>query len=252
MSDVESFSGADQGGEGFDPAAFEKFKERMKAAAAQLKAIQASEQKQKKTEDELIKILLKFITSGKQNDILMLVLRMLEMNVPAGFIVSLLLISNAEIQQELNIHLLPSPDQFAEMETAHNLAEIKQRKDNAAQPQGRAQSQITPDNTGLIPSDYMVNKALPLKVKIAVDAWIKEILRRTNEDPQKILQPVFAPDGTVNLTTVQLATFCLRDFLESEGIKTEYDKLKDFTELFLGKILNDVQEELKNRKNLPT
>jgi hypothetical protein len=242
MSDVESFSGADQGGEGFDPAAFEKFKERMKAAAAQLKAIQASEQKQKKTEDELIKILLKFITSGKQNDILMLVLRMLEMNVPAGFIVSLLLISNAEIQQELNIHLLPSPDQFAEMETAHNLAEIKQRKEHPGQ-----QTHI---EAGLIPADYMVNKVLPLKVKIAVDAWVKEILRRTNEDPQKILQLVFSPDGTVNLTTSQLATFCLRDFLESEGIKTEYNKLKDFTELFLGKILNDVQEDLKNRKEL--
>ena len=242
MSDVESFSGLDQG-EGFDAAAFEKFKERMKAAAAQLKAIQASEQKQKKTEDELIKILLKFITSGKKNDILMLVLRMLEMNEPAGFIVSLLLISNAEIQQELNIHLLPSPDKFAEMETAHNLEEIKRRKEHPGQQSG--------DETGLITADYMGNKALPLKVKIAMDSWVNEIIRRTNESPQKILQLVFAPDGTVNLTTSQLATFCLRDFLESEGVKTEYDKLKNFTELFLGKILNDVQEDIKNRKNLP-
>ena len=50
MSDLESFSGSDGRGESMDPAAFERFKEQMAAAAAQLKAIQAGEQKQKKKE----------------------------------------------------------------------------------------------------------------------------------------------------------------------------------------------------------
>ena len=40
---------------------------------------------------ELIKILLKFIKTGQKRDQLLLVSRLLEQNVPAGFIVSLLL-----------------------------------------------------------------------------------------------------------------------------------------------------------------
>jgi len=107
MGDLEFFGGPDQGGESFDAAAFERFKERMKRAAAQLKAQQKTEQKQKKTEDELIKILIKFIKSGKKKDLLLLVTRLLEMNVPAGFIVSLLVISNKDIQEELKLTLLP-------------------------------------------------------------------------------------------------------------------------------------------------
>ena len=129
MSDLESFGGMDAGGDQMSAAAFEKFKERMKAAAAQLKALQAGEQKQKKTEDELIKILLKFITSGKKRDILMLVLRLLEMNVPAGFIVSLLIISNQEIQQELNLKLLPAPEILAQREAAERWAQTQEQQE---------------------------------------------------------------------------------------------------------------------------
>lgn len=226
MSDLESFSGFDAGGEGMNAAAFEKFKERMKAAAAQLKALQAGEQRQKKTEDELIKILLKFIQSGKKRDILMLVLRLLEMNVPAGFIVSLLLISNQDIQQELKINLLPSLEVLAQKE-----------------------HEINAENT-LLPSEYISDQSLPLKVKIAVDAWIKEISRRVSDNPHKILQTVFEPDKTVTLTAVQLGAFSLRDYLESENIPHEYTKLKEFIDLVLGKILNNAEEDLANRKTL--
>src|SRR5260221_3590095 len=100
MSDLESFFSNDNRSEGMDPAAFERFKERMAAAAAQLKALQKQEQKQKKKEDELVKILLRFIQTGTRRDIMILVSRLLEQNIPAGFIVSLLLISNEDIQRE--------------------------------------------------------------------------------------------------------------------------------------------------------
>jgi hypothetical protein len=226
MSDLEGFSGMDAVGDGFSAAAFEKFKERMKAAATQLKALQAGEQKQKKTEDELIKILLKFITSGKKRDVLMLVLRLLEMNVPAGFIVSLLLISNADIQQELKISLLPAPEVIGQYEQ-----EIK-------------------SGNSLLPAEYAKDQTLPLKVKISIDSWIREIARRVNDNPHKILEKVFEPDRTVNLTTSQLGAFCLRDYLESEGVPAEYSKLKEFIELIIGKILNSAEEELLRTKAL--
>lgn len=65
MGDFESFAGFDSS-EGVDPASFEKFKERIKAAAAQIKALKKGEQKQRKKEEKLIKILLKFVKSSKK------------------------------------------------------------------------------------------------------------------------------------------------------------------------------------------
>ncbi len=225
MSDLESFSGFDAGSDQMSAAAFEKFKERMRAATAQLKALQASEQRQKKTEDELIKILLKFIQTGKTGEILMLVLRMLENNVPSGYIVSLLLISNREIQKELNIRLLPPPEVMQTLEKDEN------------------------DAPTLLPAEYMEGKVLPLKIKISIDSWIREIHRRAGEYPQKVLQTSWSDEG-VNLTSLQLATFCLRDYLESEGVAADYAKLKEFMEMTLEKILMDIKNELENRKGL--
>jgi hypothetical protein len=185
MSDFEAFSGADAGAEGSDPAAFERFKERMKAASAGLAAAQAGEQKARKKEDELIKILLKFIKSNQKHDQLMLVVRLLEENIPASFIVSLLLISNKTIQEELGVKLLGNENH-----------------------------------------------------KTPIDAWLSEIAKRADENPDRILETVKDKEGFIKLPVIQLAVFSLRDFLESQNSPTEYDKLKEFITLMLEKILN--------------
>jgi len=223
MSDLESFSGFDSGGEGMDTAAFEKFKERMKAAAAQLKALAAGEQKQRKKEDELIRILLKFIKSGKKKDILLLVLRLLEQNVPAGFIVSLLLISNRDMQEALGLKMLPAAPELS-----------------------------VPGDSDIetLPDKYLEDSVLPLKIKIAIDAWLQEIAKRAAEHPDRILKTVLDEDGLLKLTVTQLAAFCLRDFLEMEKIDHSYDKLKDFVDLMFEGIIKKTKEQFENRKQL--
>lgn len=221
MSDFESFGGFDAGRESFDPAAFERFKERMAAAAAQLKALQKQEQKQKKSEDELIKILLAFIQSGKKKDILLLVSRLLEMNVPAAFIVSVLLISNPDIQQKLGLSLLPSGHVEQEVEKSANLPDL-----------------------------YIGGAMLPLRVKIAMINWVSEITKKINDHPQRALKTLVDPDGQVHLTATQLAAFCLRDFLEEQAVPHEYDQLKEFASFFLNDLMAKTAEDLKNRKEL--
>ena len=71
MSDMEFFSPG-EAGESYDPAAFERFKQQMKASAAFIAAARKSEQKQKEKEDKLAKILLKFIQTNQKSGILML------------------------------------------------------------------------------------------------------------------------------------------------------------------------------------
>ena len=221
MSDVESFSGADDRSEGMDAAAFEKFKERFAAAAAGLKALQKQEQKQRKKEDELIEILRKFIQTGTKQEIMLLVVRLLEQNIPAAFIVSLLLINNEDIQKELGIKLLP-PGAVA-AEKAHALT---------------------------LPDHYMNGEILPLKIKIAIDSWAHEIVERSQEYAHRILETVLDQEGIIKLAVTQLAVFCLRDYLQEQGINLDYDILKNFVSLMLEGIMKKVDEEFKNRKRI--
>jgi hypothetical protein len=217
MSDFEAFSGMDSSQEGFDPAAFERFKERMKAASAGLKAAQAGEQKARKKEDELIKILLRFIKSDKSREVLMLVVRLLEENVPAGFIVSLLLISNRDMQEELGVKLLPQAP-------GHEIPEDS--------------------DISTLPDHYLKESVLPLRIKMAIDAWLNEITRRAAENARRILDTILDGGGIIKLPVTQLAVFCLRDFLESEGSPADYDKLKDFMDLMLEGIIKKIREEM--------
>ncbi|MCA9373967.1 MAG: hypothetical protein R3B71_02335 [Candidatus Gracilibacteria bacterium] len=221
MSDFESFGGFDAGRESFDPAAFERFKERMKAAAAQLKAIQKQEKKQKKSEDELIKILIKFIKTGKNKEILLLVSRLLEMNAPAAVIVGLLLISNPDIQQQLGLALLPSGETEKQVSQQANLPDL-----------------------------YIGGAMLPLKVKIAMVSWVNEINKKVNDHPHRTIKTLIDENDQVHLTAVQLGSFCLRDFLEEQGVPHEYDQLKEFVRFFLSDIIGKAREELKNRKEI--
>jgi len=202
-----------------DAAAFERFKERMAAAAAQLKALQKQEQKQKKKEDELIAILRKFIQTGTKRDIMILVSRLLEQNIPAAFIVSLLLINNEDIQQELGIKLLLP-------------GAVEQEKTRAL----------------TLPDHYLKGEIIPLKIKIAIDAWAHEIIERSQEYAHRVLQTVLDHDKLIKLVVIQLAVFCLRDYLEEEGIRIDYDLLKNFVQLMLEGILKKIEEEFKNRK----
>jgi hypothetical protein len=223
MSELESFGAADTGGEGMDTAAFEKFKERMRIAAQQLKLLQKAEKRRKQSEDELVRILLRFIKSGANKDILLLVSRLLEINVPAGFIVSVLMIAYKDIQQQLGVKMLPEGDLPVEDPGA---------------------------GTETLPDTYIGGETLPLKVKIAIDTWVQEIDKRVAVDPEKHIKTLLDPDDMVVLSARQLAAFCLRDFLAEQEMKTEYQKLKDFADFLLQGIMKKAKEQYENQKEL--
>jgi len=94
MSDFEFFGGGDVA-ESYDPAAVERFKERIKQNAQFIAALQQQEKKQKGKDDALFQILLKWIKKNQNRGIMLLVAKLIEFNVPAGFILALLLLGNA-------------------------------------------------------------------------------------------------------------------------------------------------------------
>lgn len=218
-------------------AAFEKLREQMKAAAAQIQAIKKEEKKQKKKEDELIRILLHFIKSSHKTELILLISRVLEQNVPANFILAIVLLGNEEIQRAVGNFLM------------------------------LGQGESSSDERGLVffnPED----QSLPLKLKIEIDHWIKNMLDQADENPQKLVKtgydikkielerefefddPEYRDEKVPSQAIAKLITFILRSFLESHGQQEPYKKLAEFSLFILTGILSKTAESLDKRKLL--
>lgn len=249
-----------------DPASFEKFKERMKAAAAQIQAIKKEEKKRKKKENELVKILLKFIQHSQKKDLVLLISRTLEKNLPANFILAIVLLGNEDIQKEVGEFLM-LPDMKDKIEAAMN----------AKDAQGNASSDQVPLSRSLV--FFQDDASLPLKVRIEVDQWISNILYQASESPTKVLQyafdyievedeemenedsedeeiSIFGGENKKNLRKivcrplVKLAAHVMFDFLQQNTIEEDILKLEEFSEFILKGILAKTREDIENRKEL--
>lgn len=241
--DLENFFGAEQD-ESMSAASFEKFKEKMKAAAAQIAQIQKEEKRQKQKEDELAKILLKFVKTSQKTDLVLLISRALEQNIPANFILAIILLSNPEIASEIKGNFLLLKDKIEELSE-----------------EGQEKSLIF----------FKDDKTLPLKNRIEMDNWLKNMLIQAEEKPLKLLRfaydivevPIETEEEYFNeedrptkeikvLKTilVQLAVFILREYLEQNNISKAMMDLHDFVEFVLKGILNKVDENLNTRRLL--
>ena len=127
---LESFIGYESG-EPMSSAALEKLREQMKAAAAQIAAIKKEEKRRKKKEEELLKILLKFVKTSHKKDLVLLISRVLEQNLPANFVLAIILLGNEEIQTEIGQFLmLPSgPEQQNDEKPFEEKKEIESKNE---------------------------------------------------------------------------------------------------------------------------
>lgn len=236
---LEQFISPDQG-EGMSEAAFEALRERMAAAAAQIAAIKKEEGKQKKQEDELLKVLLKFVKTSSKTDLVLLISRVLEQNIPANFILSIIVLSNPEIHAEVG--------HFKVLDHAGS-------------------DDSTPQKNALVFFNSN-DETLPLKVKIALDNWMKNLLLQAEESPQKLLKtayeiemrelpkewdfedPKYERIERVQPILVQIITSVMREFLEQNNITEPFEKLYDFAKFIITGILNKTRENLDDRKLL--
>lgn len=241
---LEQFIGFDQG-EGMSEGALEALKERMAAAAAQIAAIKKEEGKQKKKEEELLKFLLKFVKTSSKKELVLLVSRVLEQNIPANFIIAMIILTNPEIHEEIgHFNLLRAGNSSAAGQTTN-----------------------TENSHSLIFFDPK-DETLPLKIKIELDTWIKNMLFQAEENPQKLLRTSYDIEmrelpkewdfedtqyekiEIIKSVLVQLITFIMREFLEQHSLNEPYEKLYDFAKFIITGILNKTKESIEGRKLL--
>lgn len=236
---LEQFFGFD-GGEGMDEKSFELFKEKMKAAAAQIAAIKKEEGKQKKKEEELLKILLNFVKTSQKKDLVLLISRALEQNLPANFILAIILLGNEEIEREIGSYLL----------LRGGTSQDGNEQDSVTDSQEKALIFFKEDET------------MPLKIKIELDIWVKSLLFQAEENPEKLLKTAYDIDmlendeggfnekRSIKVVLIQLIAHVMREFLDGKNFPNNYEDLLEFAKFILKGILEKTEESFKARKLL--
>lgn len=207
---MESFGGFESSNQGSTPESFRQFQERMKVAAAQVKAIRASEQKQKQSEDKLAQILLDFIKSQQNNPALTEFLEhistLLALNFPAAFILSLILLYFEELQQKAGLIL-----------------------SGQASPE---LALINPDRT-----------TIPPELMAIINSWIQEIYKSALNGRAKLLKFTLSTEQFSTGPVNKLMAHTLKKFLEKNEVYQYPGAIEQFTAYYLRGLAQELQKE---------
>lgn len=231
MSSLEFFTPGEGADKGMDAAALERFQERMRANAQALAALQKSEQKQKKQEDKLSAILVAFIKRNQKTDWVILITRLLEQNVPAAFILAIILLADEIVQKAVGIEL-----------TMPDLAVAAVGKIEApAQPEAMSRA---------LQTGHFQSEAIPLKIRISLELWSKNLWDAAVKQPYRLLTTIIDLEEKPTMTVVQLTTLVVRDFMEQQGQNQEYDATRAFAQFVLEGLLKKLRAYIKGTPEL--
>ena len=235
MNGLDSFFGADAAEGASSPDKVREYKARMARNQQLMAAAQKQEQKQKKDESKLVAILLKFIHAHKRSDVTLLITRCLEQNIPAVFILAIILLGNEEIQEETGIKLqLVGGEELG----VNEWQELEDKEMKGA----------------LVVFER--NHAFPLKIRMTIDLWGKNIFEAASPIPERILKTVVEynedPRALLQAKEVvtQLTAFILRDYLAEFNFSQTYENLKSFADFFMKGVLKRVKDQIEGQRQL--
>lgn len=213
MSDFESFSGSDASlNTGSTPESFKEFQSRMQVASAQIKSLRSWEGKQRKKEVNLIDLLSKFIKNQSsdpaQQDLIVYITKLLELNLPAAFIISLIILNYPELQQESGLILL-KPENLA-----------------------------TANYNDLLPDLFQVGQALPAWAKLALNSWFELVQSSALQARHKLNQQLPTPIKT-------LFVFTLNQYLAANNFAMSNDFIENFCNFYFQNLAEQLKQEPK-------
>ncbi|MBU0981204.1 hypothetical protein KKC94_00765 [Patescibacteria group bacterium] len=211
---IESFFGLEEGESQGSAEAAEKFREQLKKNATAIKAMTGHQKKQKKKEEELAKILTAYIKDQSKSDMVFLIIRLLQENIPGAFILAVLLISDSRLEHELKVDL---------------------KSKNAS-------------DTTL--TSFAGVASLPENVKAELNAWGDEILKAGLLRPTKTLESVLTPEHKLKSIVLDLIDYALEEYFERISMKFSEDKIRQFALLSIQSVLIKLKEEAKKQTDI--
>lgn len=222
FGDVEQFGGGQEGSEGMSEAAMEAFREQMKAAGQQLKALQKGEQKKKKKEEKLAKIISQFLQKkSKRTDLAFQAAEALALNIPAGFVLSMLLLGDQESRK------------------AASESEVSDKQDSDKQDA----DVITLSGNDL---SYMMtdDEAQTARLHAELIPWTDMMYSQAKHDALRLLQQSRDEDGRLYPVMIQLPSTVMKYFLQDHRLVIPQQNLEKLSQIILDKIFTGLQGNL--------
>ncbi len=250
MNGLDSFFGLDQPEGAISAEKVREYKARMQRNQKAMAAARQQEQRQKKKETNLAAILLRFIQTSQHGDMTALLSRCLEENIPAVFLLAVIMLGNEALQKELGIQLEASDEPESSGSTpAPALAE-------SVEAQEDLESLENPETKGALVLFGQTNHAFPLKMRMTVDLWGKNIWEAISPIPERmfktacVLSDPSQADPKPKETVTQLATIVLRDYFTANRFNAPLESLNNFSIFFMTGLFKRLKEQIKNQQQL--
>ncbi len=199
----------------------EQFQEQLAAAQAALAALQKEEGQAKKKDFALAGLLNQFLQDNKDTEVLKLVIKCLEMNVPVNVIVAILSLAYVAIYNQLAEELKKAP-----------MMEIPRSEKELLTDIEKAEGELSTKRT-------FDTQTLPPEVKSRINEWVKDTIMLSLMSKEKVLQTVYM-EGSVKKTPLALSCEILRRYLETVDIAGDEEKVRSFAAF----VLNGIGKEL--------
>lgn len=219
INDIDHEGGGSSAAEQSD----EQFRDSYKVTQQQVAAIKAAEKRAHAKDDQLAKVLQRFLASSSDTDLMMLIAGCLGHNIAAGLILGLLALIEPEAMEEFkkmmgeSVLLLAAPE-------VHEHALVTAQHFDAAH--------------------------LPPHVKISINNWAKGILEFSFTQPTRVLATAVSPEGVLYPSLSLLAATILQRYLGSEGITAAITSTQPFTDLIIRNVIEKIRERMSGMKEL--
>lgn len=210
FDDLESFRPSDDGTNKVSEQAAEAFREQMRKASAQMKALQKGEQKKKKKEDRLAKIISEFLKKKTKTDLVLLAAQVLAESIPPNFVLGMLILSDRE-----------------SLEEGHKILAEEGRR---LQP-----FQLDEEERDLIP-----------EANGEIVDWVNLMGEYGAQEGLKLLENIKNQDGKLKYILVEFMTAVLEDYFQEKNMSFDRENLKNFTIHILRKVVAEIQQNLEH------
>lgn len=256
MNGLDSFFGLDQPEGAISAEKVREYKARMQRNQKAMAAARQQEQRQKKKESNLAAILLRFIQTNQRGDVTTLVSRCLEENIPAVFILAVLMLGNESLQKEMGIQLEAHSDSPDSHESLKALGSSPDSLESAVEAQETLESLENPETKGAMVVFGQTNHAFPLKMRMTVDLWGKNIWEAISPIPERMFKTACTrsddpeADPQPKEIVTQLAGMVLRDYFHDNHSDAQPETLNRFSVFLITGLFKRLKDQVANQQQL--
>ncbi len=194
------------------------FRDKIRKSQKAQKALKKAEGKARAKDDRLAKVIGKFLQTQSNTAVMLLISRCLDHNIPAGLILGILALVEAEAQKEFEVVLGES----SQLLTAPEI-----------------------ENRELVKSGKF-----PPEIKNALDVWSFGLLEFGLTQPTRLLATAISPESKIFPNLLKLTAFILRDFFEEKKFEIEFSKTEEFAEFVLRSVLGKIKQQFEQTAEL--